>query len=116
MRKRILLVEDDRLARELIRRLLSRDEHTVIEVNNGAEAYCLFVGSRFDLVMTDFEIPFVKGNELAAQIKRLAPGQPVLMITAHKQRPGPGNPVDGILEKPVDLERLRRAMSKVFSN
>ena len=114
VRKRILLVEDERLVRESIGRLLSRDEHTVVEANNGAEAFALFTRNRFDLVMTDFEIPFMKGNELAARIKQVAPGQPILMITAHGKRPGPDNPVDAVLNKPVDLDRLRRAMARLL--
>ena len=57
VRKRILLVEDERFVRETLGRLLSKDEHTVVEANNGAEAFSLFTKDRFDLVMTDFETP-----------------------------------------------------------
>ncbi len=114
VRRRILLVEDERVVREAIGRLLARDEHTVVEANNGAEAFCLFTRGQFDLVMTDFEIPFLKGNELAARIKQLAPGQPILMITGHAKRPGPNNPVDAVLSKPVNLEQLRKAMAKLL--
>ncbi len=108
--KRILLVEDDSLVREMLGQLLSRDEHTVVQANNGAEAFSLFAGNRFDLVMTDFEIPFMKGNELAARIRQVAPEQPILMITGYGKRPGPNNPVDAVLHKPVNLDQLRRAI------
>ena len=114
VRKRILLVEDELVVREAIGRLLSRDEHTVVEANNGAEAFCLFSRGQFDLVMTDFELPFVKGDELATRIKQVAPQQPILMITGHGKRPGPKNPVDAVLSKPVNLEQLRRAMVKLL--
>jgi len=115
LRKRKLLVEDERFVRESIGRLLSRDEHTVVEANNGAEAFALFTRGQFDLVMTDFELPFMKGNELAARIKQLAPRQPILMITGHGKRPGPDNPVDAVLNKPVNLNQLRTAMAKLLS-
>jgi CheY-like chemotaxis protein len=114
LRRRILLVEDEGLVRELIGRLLARDEHAVVEANNGAEAFSLFTRNRFDLVMTDFEIPFMKGNELAARIKQLAPSQPILMITAYGKRPGPDNPVDAVLNKPVDLDHLRTAIARLL--
>ena len=113
--KRILLVDDEGLVRELIGRLLSKDEHTVVQANNGVEALSLFTRGQFDLVMTDFEIPFMKGNELAARIKQLAPCQPILMITGHGKRRGPNNPVDAVLNKPVDLDQLRTAMAKLLS-
>jgi CheY-like chemotaxis protein len=115
LRKHILLVDDERFVREAIARLLSKDEHTVVEANNGAEAFALFTRGQFDLVMTDFEIPFMKGNELAARIKQLAPWQRILMITGHGKRRGPDNPVDAVLNKPFDLDQLRTAMAKLLS-
>ncbi len=114
-RKRILLVEDEGLVRELIGRLLAKDEHTVVEANNGAEAFSLFTKSQFDLVLTDFEIPFMKGDELATRIKQLAPEQPILMITGYGKRRGPDNPVDAVLRKPVALDQLRATMAKLLS-
>lgn len=112
--RRILLVEDERLVRELIGRLLAKDAHTVVEANNGVEALLLFTRGQFDLVMTDFEIPFMKGNELAARIKQLAPGQPILMITGYGKRRGVDNPVDAVLNKPVNLDQLRNAMARLL--
>ena len=113
--KRLLLVEDDRAVREMLKTALSLDASTVVEANNGAEALGLFRSGGFDLVMTDFEIPFMKGDELAARIKQLAPRQPILMITGHGKRPGPDNPVDAVLNKPVRLDQLRTAMAKLLS-
>ena len=113
--KRLLLVEDDYGVREMLKTALAIDAYTVVEANNGAEAFALFARGQFDLVMTDFDIPFMKGNELAARIKQLAPWQPILMITAYGKRPGPDNPVDAVLNKPLDLDQLRTAMAKVLS-
>ena len=114
-RKRILLVDDELHVRESIKLLLSRDEHTVVEANNGAEAFALFSSGQFDLVVTDFEIPFMKGGELASRIKQLAPRQPILMITGRQRRPSPDNPVDAVLCKPFNLNQLRKAMAEVVS-
>jgi len=113
--KRILLVEDERAVREALRLLLCKDAHTVVEANNGAEAFALFVGSKFDLVMTDFEMPFVKGDELAIKIKRVAPQQPILMVTAFEHRPNSENPVDAVMQKPFDCGELRQKMSTLLS-
>lgn len=113
--KRILLIEDERVTREVINLLLLQDDHTVVEANNGAEALTLFRSDRFDLVITDYEIPFIKGNELAAQIKRLAPRQPILMITAYPQVSNADNPVDAVLNKPFAPTRLREIIAEVLS-
>lgn len=114
--KRILLVEDQGPVREVLRELLLCDDHEVVEANNGAEALGLYARDQFDVVLTDCVMPFVSGPELAAQIKRLDPNQPVLMITGYEIRTGRANPVDGILHKPFDLARLRSALSSVCSS
>jgi DNA-binding response OmpR family regulator len=114
-RKRILLVEDERAVREALRLLLSKDAYTVVEANNGAEAFALFLGTHFDLVLTDWEMPFLKGNELAVKIKQVAPRQPILMLTAYDNKPGRDNPVDAVMKKPFDSARLRETMARLFS-
>jgi two-component system sensor histidine kinase EvgS len=113
-KKRILLVEDEGPVRDVLRELLHCDDHTVVEANNGAEALGIFAQSRFDVVLTDCIMPFVSGPELAVQIKRQSPAQPVLMITGYEIKCGRGNPVDGILQKPFDLHQLRSALTNVL--
>ena len=112
--KRILLVDDENGFREVVKLLLAEDSHTVVEANNGAEALDLFRKDQFDLVMTDFKIPFMRGDELALAMRRLAPNQPILMITACPEFPGPHNPVDAVLRKPFGHMRLREMMAKLL--
>jgi len=114
--KRILLVEDEGPLREILRHLLREDAHLVIEATNGAQAFALFLSTKFDLVLTDFEMPFVKGNQLAVKIRRVAPRQPILMLTAFDRPAGPNNPVDGVVSKPFDSVKLREAIARVFSH
>jgi CheY-like chemotaxis protein len=115
--KRILLVDDEPSVRQALRMMLKFDGHSVIEANDGAEALDLFTKGQFDLVATDFEMPVMKGNELAVRIKNLAPKQPILMITAYRIELGdPENPVDIILSKPFALDTLRGAIAKLLPN
>jgi CheY-like chemotaxis protein len=108
--KRILLVEDERSMRETLGHLLRLDDHTVVEANNGAEALGLFAPDRFDLVLTDYVLPFLKGTELSARIKHLAPHQAILMITGHQMLPGRHTRVDAVLQKPFGRSELRAAL------
>jgi CheY-like chemotaxis protein len=112
--KRILLVEDERSVRDTLRQLLRLDDHTVVEANNGAEALRLFVQDRFDVVLTDLVMPFLKGTELAARIKQLVPDQPILMITAYGIKASRHNGIDAVLRKPFDLEQLRSALAEIL--
>jgi DNA-binding response OmpR family regulator len=113
--KRILLVEDERVAREALRRLFEQDSHTVVEANNGAEAFALFRSDKFDLVVVDFEMPFVKGNELAARIRTVSPNQPIVMVTGFHKRPGVDNPVDAVVNKPFSSGHIRQVVSRLLS-
>jgi CheY-like chemotaxis protein len=114
--KRILLVDDQRAVRDAINLLLSLDAHTVTQAADGVEAVALYSPGKFDLVITDFEMPQMRGDELAARIKAESPAQPVLMITAYAEQLADGDsPVDAILDKPFQLDDLRRLIADLLS-
>jgi CheY-like chemotaxis protein len=114
--KRILLADDQQEVRELTKLLLGMDEHVVTEAGNGREALDMFTPERFDLVITDYAMPVMKGDELARNIKRLAPSEPVLMITGSAGEFGLTQmSVDAVLSKPFGLEALRQAVAQVLA-
>jgi len=115
--KRILVVDDEPLVCDAVKMMLDFDGHLVETAGNGKEALAMLEKSDFDLVITDFEMPAMKGDELAVAIKARAPKQPVVMITAYAEMlQASGNPlagVDLIISKPFLLENLREAIAKV---
>ncbi|MEY2430168.1 MAG: two-component system, cell cycle sensor histidine kinase and response regulator CckA [Verrucomicrobiota bacterium] len=113
--KRILIAEDEPQVRDSIYMLLTIDDHVVAQAENGAQALDMFTKGKFDLVITDFEMPVMKGNLLAAKIKQLAPKQPILMITAYNEKINPDNPVDMIITKPFTFDDLRDAIAKILA-
>jgi CheY-like chemotaxis protein len=114
--KRILLVDDDPNARHILGCLLSFDQHTVVEAANGKEACLVYAPGDFDLVITDYEMPEMKGDELARTLKCLVPSQRVIMITGMPWTlAGPENPVDAVLIKPVTLDEMRQYIATVLS-
>ena len=114
--KRILLVDDDEAARSSIKLLLSIDRHSVVEARNGQEGLHVFTGDQFDLVITDFFMPDMQGNELAFSIKNIAPSQPILMITAYHEKLGSDDkPVDAVLSKPFGIDELRGAIATLLA-
>jgi CheY-like chemotaxis protein len=113
--KRILLADDEPAVRDAVKLLLRYDKHVVSEARNGREALDLYAREPFDLVITDLEMPVMKGNELAVTIKRLAPGQRILMITAFAEKIGDSeNPVDALLSKPFTFADLREAIARLL--
>lgn len=114
--QRILLVDDEESLRECLRMMLEMEGHQVTEATNGVEALDLFAGGHFDLVITDFEMPVMKGNTLALRLKQLAPSLPILMITASaKAHRDSENPVDVLLNKPFTMPELQGALKKLIS-
>ena len=111
---RILVVDDEPSVGDTIKTLLQYDGHEVEATNSSKEALCMFESGRFDLVFTDFTMPEMDGNQLAAAIKAGAPGQPIVMITAHAGTLPPSPDVDFVVSKPFRLEHLREAIAKVM--
>ncbi len=113
--KSILLVDDEQIVRETIKMILEMDRHSVTEATNGQEALALFTEASFDLVVTDFAMPRMAGNELAIRIRQLVPTQPIIMITAYGARLGDTeNPVNAVLNKPFSLQDLRQTIARVI--
>ena len=116
LHKRILLAEDQQDVREMTAMLLGLDEHVVTAAVNGREALDLFAPDRFDLVITDYLMPLMKGDELARNIKQLAPSEPILMITGSAAELGVRQAsTDAILNKPFGVEELRQAVAQLLA-
>jgi len=116
MGKRILLVDDETAVRRILTLLLSRDQHRVTQAANGKEASQLYAPDSFDLVITDYEMPEMKGDELVRTIKCIAPSQLIIMLTGTPwATEGPDFSVDAVLIKPIAFEDLRRSIAIVLS-
>lgn len=116
--RRILVVDDESIVRESIRRVIEFDGHSVDVASGAEEALAMLQRSYFDLVVTDYEMPVVKGDALAAAIKAIYPSLPVLLITAYgEQLRSAGKPltaVDAIVGKPFGLDELRQVINALL--
>jgi CheY-like chemotaxis protein len=113
--KRILVVEDDSGVRQTMEILLRAEGHKVVEASNGLEALSRFTAMAFDLVITDYAMSGMRGDELACRLKEMAPSQPVLMVTAYAEAIGTRpKGVDLMLGKPFSLPQLRQALNQLL--
>jgi CheY-like chemotaxis protein len=114
----ILVVDDEPAVCGAIKMMLEHDGHKVQMASSGREALSLLEQGGFDLVTTDFSMPGMKGDALAAAIKQRLPNQPVLMISGNgamsKSSGDPLTGVDLVIGKPFLLEDLRKAIAKVL--
>jgi DNA-binding LytR/AlgR family response regulator len=109
---RVLVVDDEKLARDRLVRMLERvpDVVCVGQAANGAEALERIAALRPDLVLLDVEMPGVDGLEVAE-----APGAPpIIFTTAHVRFATDAFDLDAVdyLTKPVRQDRLARAIDR----
>src|SRR5690349_3334365 len=77
----VLVVEDERKLRDLVRSYLERAGFTVLTTDSGAEAITIAMTSAPDLVILDLGLPDVPGETVASEL-RAAAATPILMLTA----------------------------------
>jgi PAS domain S-box-containing protein len=116
---RILVVDDEESCRVVLSRILQEENHLVTMATNGEEALEAFRREPFDVVITDRAMPGVKGDEVAAAVKREAPSTPVILLTGfgavmNDGQEAPEN-IDILLGKPVTVDELLQAVAKLTS-
>jgi len=119
MTLKVLIVDDEALARSRLRRLLGDCATPGVlvagEAANAADALEWLRRERFDLVLLDIHMPGADGLTLAQTLRGL-PGAPaVVFVTAHSEHAVKAFEVEALdyLTKPVRLERLQAALLKV---
>ena len=82
---RILVVDDELTVLDAVRMSLEFYGYAVTTCTSGLKAIEALKISKFDAVVTDYAMPEMKGDDLAALIKEVSPACPVLLITAHAE-------------------------------
>src|ERR1700733_5075420 len=81
MTSTVLVVEDERKLRDLVRPYLERAGFAVLSTGSGAEAITMAATASPDLVVLDLGLPDVPGETVAAEL-RASSATPILMLTA----------------------------------
>lgn len=110
----LLLVDDDpRLLKLLGLRLIS-EGYSVVTAESGAEGLRVLNREKVDLVISDLRMDEMDGMQLFAEIQKVQPGMPVIILTAHGSIPdavaATQQGVFSFLTKPVDKDALYQAI------
>ena len=110
---KILIVEDDPMAINLLRVTLAKAGHEMVVAGNGREAMDILHRTRIRFVISDWEMPEVSGPELCRQIRASADLNRyvyVILLTARSDRQstvdGLSAGADDFLQKPFDRDEL----------
>ncbi|MBI5809653.1 MAG: response regulator [Deltaproteobacteria bacterium] len=113
---RIMLVDDDETVREALTELLGRNGWEVCPFNSAENAIEAMASSRYDIIVTDINMPGINGMDFMQKAKEAAPDMPIVMITGY---PSIDVAVDAIrrgasdfLTKPFKLEELEIVIRK----
>jgi len=116
----VLIVEDDAVMREVVRRMLDRNGYRVLTAADGEQAVEIAAQrGRIDLLLTDVVLPRRQGAEVASQVRALIPGVRVLFMSGYSGgvlgAQGSLDPRFELIEKPfsapVLLHRLREILT-----
>ena len=111
---RILVVDDEEIARKNLEHILKKEDYLVMTASNGGEALEMMGASDFDVIVTDLKMEKVDGMDLLERATLKSPGTRVIMITAYAS-------IDSAIEamkkgafhyvtKPFKLDEVRRVV------
>lgn len=114
----VLVVDDEAVTRGVLANYLTSDGHSVVTAADAEEALGCVADGKFDLLITDHAMPGMNGVQLAAAVRAMRAGHPVILVTgfaagsmgADEEPAG----VDLVMRKPVPRRELRRALVSVM--
>ena len=120
MPKRVLIVDDSPTMRQMVSFTLREAKFDVLEAENGADALKKVQGQKFDLILTDLNMPVMDGITFIRNARGLADTKyvPILMLTtesqAEKKSEGKAAGATGWIVKPFDPPKLLAVIGKVL--
>jgi len=119
---KILIVDDEEIIRYMIRRILEKCGHDLVEAENGKVGLELAHNLNFDLIITDVVMPGMEGVELIATLKRENPAQRIIAISGEGSFKGidymnsdESLVVEGRLKKPFTPSQLTEMVDTILA-
>jgi CheY-like chemotaxis protein len=118
----ILIVDDDPTVRLIAGELLRREDHAIVEAEDGEEALKIVASMAVDLVVLDMLMPNKDGLETIVELRRRTPGIRILAISSggrmepgHLLRTAMLFGADECLQKPLRLTSFSKAVDRLLA-
>lgn len=118
--EKILVIEDDKITRRLIKEILSRTGYDVIEAEDGAKGLEAFKSEKPDLVITDYQMPVMNGLRVLSEVRSGSPNVPVIMLTGFGDIALTIKSIQigafDFLEKPINAPQLKEIVTSALNS
>ncbi|MHA1365312.1 MAG: response regulator [Candidatus Heimdallarchaeota archaeon] len=117
---KIIVIDDNEIIRNLMFELLTRKGYEVILASDGSSALELIKKRKPDLAIVDLVLPDIPGVEVLQKIKKLSPTTENIVITGYSSNDNAKkiletNSAFGLLEKPIDVDKLLEMITDIFN-
>jgi CheY-like chemotaxis protein len=114
----VLIVDDELVIRSLLSEMLSEDGFTVATAEDGKRGLEYINEGAVDLVISDVHMPVMNGPELIAELRRIDPGLPVIVLNSIPDRDVADvrdDRASACVNKPFDLHEIRETITRLRS-
>ena len=120
--ERILLVDDEKAIIEMEQKMLEHLGYKVTSLSNSLDALEAFRAApdKFDLVITDLQMPNMSGDKLSVELNKILPDIPILLCTGFSETMSEEKAaslgINGFLLKPIVMKDLSQKIREVLDN
>jgi len=119
MVKTILIVDDSRIIRMMLKDILTKEGYYVLETESGRDAIEKYIALKPDMIISDINMPGMNGIEVAKRIKKIDPYAVILMCSSEQQEMIYEALCAGatdFIPKPFKPDQVIKAVKKVLRN
>ena len=105
----ILVVDDNKFLRIVVSKMLSRLGYEVSSADSGENGLSIFLKNKFDIVLSDYEMPGMDGVAFACSVKKSSPRTRVVIMTGAGRETvlsRKSTAVDEVISKPFTLAEI----------
>jgi CheY-like chemotaxis protein len=115
--RNILVVDDNKFLRIAVSKMLSRLGYEVLSADSGENGLRIFIENKFDIVLSDYEMPGMDGVAFACNVKERSPRTPVVIMTGAGKETvfsRKSTAVDEVVSKPFTLAGIDETIQNLL--
>ena len=115
--EKILVVDDNNFLRSVVSKMLSMLGYEVLSADSGENGLSLFLKNKFDIVLSDYEMPGMDGVAFACSVKKSSPRTPVVIMTGAGKETvlaRKSTAVDEVISKPFTLAGIDETIQNLL--